>query len=153
MRRPLNNTVVQGRPPTGRRSGFSLVEIMISLGVIAIGLIAVVGLIPQGVQSARDAADNTLAATIAQDTFNQIRAQALIAWPPTVQANYYYDAAGTNEFNSVGTLTFYQVQLTTAQPSANLLTLSAMIMWPVNPSTVRPLNTNFFFTAIANYQH
>jgi len=129
---------------------------MISLGVIAIGLIAVVGLIPQGVQSARDAADNTLAATIVQDTFNAIRQQALVnaTWPPSVQASYYYDAAGTNEFNSAGTLTFYQVQLTTAQPSANLLTLSAMVMWPVNlSSTSRPLNTNFFFTSIANYQH
>jgi uncharacterized protein (TIGR02598 family) len=154
MRKSFNNTFVRGCPLTGRRSGFSLVEIMIALGVIAIGLIAIVGLIPQGVQSARDAADNTLAATIVQDTFNQIRAQALIAWPPSILSSYYYDAAGTNEFNSVGPLTFYRVQLTTAQPSPNLLTVSAMVMWPVNlSSTVNPLNTNFFFTSIANYQH
>ncbi len=146
------------RPPAlqgGRRNGFSLVEIIIALAVVSFGLIAVVGLIPQGIQSARDAADNTLAATIVQDTLNAVRAQALASWPPPAGTqSYYYDAAGTNEFSSAGTLTVYQVQLTTVQTIPNyLVTVSAMVMWPVNASTVYPLNTNVFATTIANYQH
>ncbi|MGA2605635.1 MAG: Verru_Chthon cassette protein B [Verrucomicrobiia bacterium] len=139
---------------SSRKKGFSLVEIVIALAVVSIGLIAVVGLIPQGLQASRDAADNTLAATIVQDTFNEFRAQELVAWNPFAGTqNFYYDAAGTNEFSSPGTLTYYQVQLTTVQSTLSLWTLSAAVTWPVNSLTAKPLNTNFYFTAIANYQH
>ena len=55
------------------RGAFSLIEVVLALAVIAIGLLAVIGLFPQGLQSARDAADNTLSATIVQDLFSQLR--------------------------------------------------------------------------------
>ncbi|MGD1020536.1 MAG: prepilin-type N-terminal cleavage/methylation domain-containing protein [Verrucomicrobiia bacterium] len=138
--------------------GFSLIEVVIALAVISVGLIAIVGLIPQGIQSARDAGDNTLAATIVQDTLNAIRQQALTTWPPfSTQLSYYYDATGTTQLNTtVSTAdTYYEVHLPPPQSSANgnLLTVTAIVWWPVKTGVTAPLNTNTYVTLIANYQH
>jgi uncharacterized protein (TIGR02598 family) len=136
-------------------AGFTLVEIMIALGVIALGLIAVVGLIPQGLQASRDAADNTMAATIVQDTFSTLRQQALVTFPPSIPAQpLYYDEAGTNQVPKTSPFCYYQVHLA-QQSTANLVNIAATVMWPFNPSlpSVPPLNTNVYVTTIANYQH
>jgi uncharacterized protein (TIGR02598 family) len=137
------------------RSGFSLVEIMLALAVIAIGLVAIIGLIPQGIQASRDAADNTLVATIVHDTFNEYRQDALLAWPPVLSTNLYYDAAGTNQVTNSSPDRYYYVHLNSQpSPSApNLLVVSARVTWPDKLGTVYPLNTNIFVTSIANYQH
>jgi uncharacterized protein (TIGR02598 family) len=143
------------------QAGFSLVEIMLALAIIAIGLIAIIGLIPQGVQSGRGAVDNTLAATIAHDTFNGIRLQAQKAWPPstltvpplplTIQQDICYDAAGTDQVDCVTSADrYFHVHLVPQLPSPGLLTVAAIVTWSAK-STV-PANTNFFFTQIANYQ-
>jgi uncharacterized protein (TIGR02598 family) len=143
------------------RAGFSLIEIMLALAVIAIGLIAIVGLIPRGVQASRDAADNTLAATIAHDTFNGIRLQAQKAWPPTTLSDppllltgpqdICYDAAGTNQVDCITSADrYFHVHLVPQSPSAALLTVSATITW--SAKSTLPANTNFFSTQIANYQ-
>jgi uncharacterized protein (TIGR02598 family) len=148
------------------RPAFSLVEIVIALAVISIGLIAVVGLIPQGVQSARDAADNTLAATIVQDTFNEMRLIASTSgatWTPNWNASgypnfpeIYYDAAGTNQVTTLTSPDRYFHLHILAQPwptNPNLLTLMGTMTWPDKAGVTAPLNTNYFFTTIANYQH
>jgi uncharacterized protein (TIGR02598 family) len=140
-----------------------LVEIMIALAVVAIGLIAIVGLIPQGVQSAHDAADNTIASTIVQDTFNQLRLFASApstswsptpTWPATLYpADSYYDVNGTNINTTMPTAaTYYDVHLV-MQSTSNPVTVVAMVMWPVKTGVTAPLNTNTFFTVIGNYQH
>ena len=139
---------------TTTEAGFSLIEIMLALAVIAIGLIAVVGLIPQGVQASRDAADNTLAATIAHDTFNYLRQQALQSpWPPTLTANTWYDAAATNGTTaSASANTYFQVHLAASASTPNMLTVVATVTWPVKSASAVPPNTNIFVTSIANYQ-
>src|SRR5258707_8255808 len=59
----------------GNGNGFTLVEVMLALAIVSIGLIAILGLLPTGLRSARDAADNTISATVIQDVFNTIRTQ------------------------------------------------------------------------------
>jgi uncharacterized protein (TIGR02598 family) len=141
------------------RSGFSLVEIMLALAVIAIGLVAVIGLIPQGIQASRDAADNTLAATIVQDTFNLLRQETLestFTWSSLsgIQ-NIYYDSTGTNQIiTAIPTAnTYYDVNLVFKQTTPNYVSVAATVMWPVKTGVTKPLNTNSFVTVIANYQH
>ena len=139
-----------------RKAAFSLVEVTLALAVAAIGLVAILGLIPQGVASSRDAADNTMAATIVHDTFNQIRQQMMqptSAWPPlSTPQHIYYDAAGTNQFTLPSAGTYFDVQLV-PQVTPNLLTVTAIVTWPVKSPTAKPFNTNVFFTSVANYQH
>jgi Tfp pilus assembly protein PilV len=54
--------------------GFSLVEIAIALGIVSFALIAILGLIPVSMNSARDAVDQTRTSMIAQDVYNRMRA-------------------------------------------------------------------------------
>lgn len=128
-------------------NGFSLVEVTLTLAIISIAFIAILGLIPQGVQSGRNAADNTLVATIVHDTFNDMRRQALVLpWPPT-PSDIYYDAAGTNQVILTSPDRYYRIRVT-SQPSPsmpNLQIITAEATW-------RPYSTNYFVTQIARYQ-
>jgi len=57
-----------------RANAFSLIEVVLALAVASIGLVAILGLLPQGLQASRDAADNTVSATLVHDIFSMIRA-------------------------------------------------------------------------------
>lgn len=146
----MRNTRIKACTTT--RAGFSLIEIMLALAVIAIGLIAIVGLIPRGVQASREAADNTLAATLVHDAFNGLRQSAMQPpWPP-VLADTYYDAAATNQVNTPSADTYFKIHLANAVSTPTLLTVVATVTWPVKRLTAVPPNTNVFVTYIANYQ-
>ena len=50
-----------------------MIEVALAIGVLAVGLLAIMGLFPQGLKAGREAADNTIAASIVQDLLSQIR--------------------------------------------------------------------------------
>lgn len=49
-----------------RQSGFSLVEVVLAVGVISFAFVAILGLLPAGLHQFRQAMDNSVAAQIAQ---------------------------------------------------------------------------------------
>jgi uncharacterized protein (TIGR02598 family) len=49
-----------------RRSGFSLVEVVLAVGVISFAFVAILGLLPAGLSQFRQAMDNSIASQIAQ---------------------------------------------------------------------------------------
>ena len=147
-------------------AAFSLVEVTLALAVMAIGLIAILGLIPQGVQSSRDAADNTLAATIAHDTFSLLRTNAFrnailcdTCTTPQDLSTYNtttgsplvsnaYDQAGfsTNDWGGA----YYKVVLAFQPQTPLMLTrVTATITWPAQSKN--PLKTDVFVTEIAQF--
>ena len=52
------------------RHGFSLIEIVITIGILATVLISLVGILPVGIQSAEDAANKTVLSVILEDVHN-----------------------------------------------------------------------------------
>jgi Tfp pilus assembly protein PilV len=133
------------------RTGFSLVEVTLAMAVMAVGLIAILGLIPQGVTSSRNAVDNTLAATIVHDDLNVIRRTALtVPWPPTVQPDTCYDAAGNQVPCASVDSYFHEHLISQASSVPNLLVVVAVISWPAKSAS--PLNNITNVTQIANYQ-
>ena len=56
--------------------GFTLLEVLIAMAIIAVGLIALVTLFPVGLRSSRLAGDFTTASFIAQQALDNIRAAA-----------------------------------------------------------------------------
>jgi uncharacterized protein (TIGR02598 family) len=62
--------------PWGRTRSFSLAEVVIALGVITVGIVAVLGVFPAALQSGRSAQGETRAAHIAQSIFGSLVAQA-----------------------------------------------------------------------------
>jgi uncharacterized protein (TIGR02598 family) len=135
-------------------SAFSLIEVTLALAIVAIGLIAIVGMLPHGIQASRDAADNTLAATIAHDELNKMRLATTMAGGPPAPVDIYYDASGTNSFPAGSTSPDRYFHITaTPQLSAtvpNLYMVNAIVSWPAKSQA--PPNTNFFATQIAVYQ-
>jgi uncharacterized protein (TIGR02598 family) len=158
--------------------GFSLVEVTIAVAVVAIGLIAILGLIPQGVQSSRDAADRTLAATIAQDLFDAVRSQLFTnvnlssygTFPNqlgnayNLQNSYLKYPLATTYFDQSGLSpstvqdSYFRVDLTfeaqappppAVTPVLSLVT--ATVSWPAKPGMTTFLNTNVFVTEVALY--
>ena len=110
------------------KSGFSLVEVTLALGIAAFCLIAVFGLMPVGVQTNRNATSQTRATNIMSAVVSDLRApprctqtsvQYQIALgnpcslPPTPPSptRLYFD--GTGQFStSLGTSSRYQLNVT-----------------------------------------
>jgi Tfp pilus assembly protein PilV len=61
--------------------GFSLVEIVLALGIIAFALIAVLAVFPIGLTTQHSAQDDTRTAQIAGDILSSIASQAQASWP------------------------------------------------------------------------
>lgn len=58
------------------RRGFSLIEILLAIGVISIGVVAILGMFPVAVRSADDSRQETQAALIARAIFEELRSQS-----------------------------------------------------------------------------
>jgi Tfp pilus assembly protein PilV len=66
-----------GRQSGGyRRAAFSLLEVVIALGVITVGVVGVLAVFPTALQTGKSAQDETRAAHIAQSVFGSVVAQA-----------------------------------------------------------------------------
>jgi uncharacterized protein (TIGR02598 family) len=57
-------------------AAFSLLEIVIALGVITVGIVAILGLVPTALQTGHSAQDETRAAHVAQSVFGSLVANA-----------------------------------------------------------------------------
>jgi len=66
--------ISHSRAPRGQLA-FSLVEVVLALGVIAVGVIAILGAFPTALQIGHSAQDETRAAHIAQSVFGSLVAQ------------------------------------------------------------------------------
>jgi uncharacterized protein (TIGR02598 family) len=56
-------------------NGFSLVEVMLSIGIVSFAVVGVLTAFPIGIEAARDSRDETTAALIADDIFTRMRSQ------------------------------------------------------------------------------
>ncbi len=87
-----------------KRKGFSLVEVVLALGIVAISVIAVIGLMPVGLNAFQEANRANIEAEIVAQLARQIEAASFaklrseFATPQT----YYYDFEGRELFASGG---------------------------------------------------
>jgi uncharacterized protein (TIGR02598 family) len=139
-----------------RPAAFSLIEVTIALGVIAIGFIAILGLVPLGLKSGTDSIDDTRVALIAKDV--QGRAAASVTYAMFGSTNNvtlptaFYDRDGSFVGNSVTGASIYRADATiygnwTNGAPANLdgtvmRPAAVQIRWPLNSSNGSPLGTN-----------
>lgn len=128
--------------------GFNLIEITVALAVISFGIVAILGLLPTGLQASRAAADQTIAATLAQDFFSELRASP--DWPPlTGPVTWHFSNTGvrTNSQNC-----YFRVHLDAEKEGAlDLYRITATVVWPAPAGVASPVNTNTFITLIARY--
>jgi len=117
------------------RSGFSLAEVTLALGIAAFCLIAVFGLMPVGVQTSRNAtsqtaATNILAAVVAdlRATPNTINTSSQFAITFGTNKTLYFDGSG--QFStSLNANSRYQLNVTWSG-SSGLRYADVKVTWP-----------------------
>jgi uncharacterized protein (TIGR02598 family) len=171
----LNRWKILYRPPAfgcgdlrhGRQGGgyiaaaFSLLEVVIALGVVTVGIVAILGVVPTALQTGHSAQDETRAAHIAQSVFGSLVANApsqftAVPLPPTsvsvdltassspTSPTLYADNDGnlvpnsTNAAYAVFVYTNNSVPGFTDPGTANLVTVR--VAWPANAP---PANQTF----------
>jgi uncharacterized protein (TIGR02598 family) len=82
----------------GKTRGFSLAEVVIALGVITIGFVAVLAVLPASLQTGHSAQDETRAGHIAQSIFANLVAQA----PSQFNSVRFLLSDGVTQFPSIG---------------------------------------------------
>ena len=55
------------------QGGFSLIEVVIAIGIVAFAFVPMLALVPMGLNSSRQAVDNTIEAQIVQELTNQVQ--------------------------------------------------------------------------------
>jgi len=144
-------------------SAFSLIEVVLALSIVAVGLITIMGLFPQGLNSAKSAADDSLCAMVAQDTIAERRIDLQKGSSSVGAASIpprWFTSSGQEIFvpPDIPTNAMFKCQIA-ALPFPgypNLEQTQIQILWPwynASPSTKTPSppNTNTFVTEIAKY--
>jgi uncharacterized protein (TIGR02598 family) len=78
-------------------AGFSLVEVVVAIGIVAFGMLAVVGLLPTGLKIARNSAEQAQAANLVAALAESVRGAST-----TNGTNYVYAFAEESRFYDIG---------------------------------------------------
>jgi uncharacterized protein (TIGR02598 family) len=138
---------------SNRSGAFSLVEVVIAVGLMSFALVAIFGLMPVGMKSVGEATDATRTSMIAADAEGRIKnsrppvdfaSAAAVAVGPL-----YYDRNGIALPSSTGG--FYRVDATVGSTWAAPLTnvdqsylrpVTAIVRWPIDTTTGNPVTNN-----------
>ena len=153
-------------------SAFSLVEVVLALGVISFAIVAILGVLPVGLQTGHSAQDETRAAQIAQAILASIASQAPNQFDNVqVQLNDNQNSTVPFHLSATETVTLYgdndgklvpgptaaayKVVVTTNSTPTNFdpgyaSQVTVRVIWPANASTA---NQTFrdFIRIIAKY--
>jgi len=103
------------RPVIRRRHGFTLVECVLAIGVVAFALVSMVGLIPMGLTAFSQALDTSTSSRIVQQIVTDLQQSATL---PPQQPLRYFDDEGFQQDTSSGQ-SLYHVN-TVVVPSTRL---------------------------------
>lgn len=86
-------------PIQNRTGGFSLVEVTLAMAIAAVGLVSIIGMLPQGMQTMRDAGDRAIEARIHQQILGELQMTPFGDSNSSALDTYdgleiYYDAQG-----------------------------------------------------------
>lgn len=131
------------------RGGFSLVEIVIALGIFSFCIVVLLGLMPVGLRAARSVSDESNAVNIGDSIFGAWRMQRAKDSPLTISnlvtnlpaldqkvtgEEFFFDSRG----QQVGSAEEGSLKLIyTVEPSANASTVRLRFYWP----PLAPTNT------------
>lgn len=127
------------------QQGFSLVEVVLALGLVSFCLVALLGLFSVGIKTSKQAAEETNLAAMSSQIITELRATTSST---TIALNqtYYFDNLGERT-NAAGA---YYACLVTSQPdtalSGNLIRGTLVFTWPAQLAVGKRPNTNTFFS-------
>lgn len=126
------------RHPIRQKAAFSLVEVVIALGVIGFAIVAILGVLPVGLKTAHSAQDQTRAGQIAQDILSSLASEAPGKYPNLVIRqsstgfNYNISLATTFQYNTLAADN--DGRLVAASSSVDVLKYPYQVLVQVDPS-------------------
>jgi type II secretory pathway pseudopilin PulG len=146
---------------------FSLIEVVLALSIVAVGMVTIIGLFPQGLTSAKNAVDDSLCGMIAEDAIASRKIDIQTGNSTILAATIpprWYAANGREIFvpPDLPTGATFQVNIT-ATPviglpidNVSVEQTRVQILWPwfspkTDIKTPSPPNTNTFYTEITKY--
>jgi uncharacterized protein (TIGR02598 family) len=114
---------------------FSLVEIVVALGLVSFALLATFGLLSVASDTSKRSRDEQSAAQLVQNEFQRIRSLSTVNFPDTLYAPRYYDASLSDLGTTISSAAIYQLQisiLTPAAPSPADRIFNAEVRYPAN---------------------
>ncbi len=105
------------RPRKNKHQGFSLVEVVLALGIVSFTFLSMLALIPQGLKMSREAADATTESQIVQFVRNQLQLTSFSGIGKWNGVSLYFDVDGLPVTSGSDPAMIYTVQLTVADVS------------------------------------
>ena len=129
------------RNPSARRNaGFSLVEVVIALGVVGFAIVAILGVIPLGLKTSHSAQDQTRSAQIAQDILSSMASQAQTNFPNVVinqtSTGFSYNINLSNKYQYDTLAADNEGRLIAASSASDVLKYPYQVLVQVDPSPV-----------------
>lgn len=137
-------------PPASPRSGFSLVEVVVAIGIVSFAVLSTFGLLSVATDTNRRARDEQAAAQLVQNEFQRIRSLGSAQFPGTYVTRYY-DTNLTDLGTTLNSAAIYQLQIAIVTPTAPAAAdriFNAEVHYPANAPTA---NQNIVrFTTLMN---
>lgn len=138
----------------GRGASFTLVEVVIAVGLVAFVLTAILGLVAIAVNETKNADLKARLAWITEQVTSEFQSQRFSTVLASVQTNgpvtSFWDYSGIST-NAAGA--YFQCDVTRAVPaSSNFALLQVSIRWPYSPSSTNFSSTNVSLISVFNYQ-
>jgi uncharacterized protein (TIGR02598 family) len=138
------------------RGGFSLIEVVIAIGVMAFAMTAMIALLSVGMTSSRDSTSDTTLGDMATFMLNNMRAtNAATNWVDGTTTTNYFDESGGYLTDSP-TNAFYRCQSTLSRSAATnsnygnqLWEVSLIFTWPPPFSSTN--NSNVVHATLTQY--
>jgi len=103
--------------------GFSLVEVLVSMAVLAVGIVAVTKLFPQGLRATRVAQERTIASELADSNLARLRMAGMDNLLGTIRASALYSTSAADAVyggsNNDGIIDGYTTTVTRAGTGLN----------------------------------
>jgi len=104
--------------------GFSLVEVLVSMAVLAVGIVAVTRLFPQGLRATRVAQERTIASELADSNLARMRMAGMDNLLGTIRASALYNTSAADTVygggsNNDGVIDGYTTTVTRAGAGLN----------------------------------
>jgi uncharacterized protein (TIGR02598 family) len=143
------------------QAAFTLVEVVLALGVITFGLVVILALIPVSIHSSKQSSEDMALSLMTQSTIADLHKQGLTTLaalvPTSGTISYYFDANGRLLTSSTGAL--YSCTAKPIAPSAvasanttstNFIYVQLQFVWPTTAPAANQQKT-VLITSIGNY--
>ena len=106
------NRFIRDRRRIRRGRAFSLIEVVLSLGIVSFAMVGLLGLLPVGLNTSRQAIDVTIQSQMAQTLRNQIQLGGLSGVEQWAGQHFYFDNQGLQVAGATAPTRVYTVQTT-----------------------------------------